>query len=151
MRNRKNYNNLPDSIVMTIVSLIGICFYLMMMYFGVLHPREGTNPVATFIAGTTILGGMSVLSIIIIFIWCYEYWYLDDKLIYSKKIFRKRKVILLDQIEKVEKKVVNALIFSTYHSEAYIIYSTETKIIILLDSNKKYDDLESILKKYINN
>ncbi len=151
MRNKRNYNNLFDSIVMTIVFLFGISFYLTMMYFGVLHPREGTNPVATLIVGTAIFGGSSILCLVMILIWCYEYWYLDDKSITSKKIFRKKKVILLNQIEKVEKKVVNALILGNYSSEAYIIYSKKTKIIILIDSRKKYQDLDNELKKYIDN
>ena len=149
MRNKKIYNNLFDSIVMTIVSLITIGFYLLMMYFGVLHPREGTNPFATFIGGTIIFGGLSVLSLIIVFIYCYEYWYLDDKSISSKKLFRKKKVILISQIEKVEKKVVDALIFSTYKSDAYIIYSSETKITILINNQKNHQDLNDILKKHL--
>lgn len=136
---------------MTIILIIEICFYLTMMYFGVLHPRNGTNPIATLIGGTVIFGGLSVLSVIIIIIWCYEYWYLDDKSIFSKKIFGKKKVILINQIEKVEKKVVNALIFGTYYSEAYIIYSAKTKITILISSIKKYQEIDDELKKYIIN
>ena len=106
MQNKKNYNNLPESIVMTIFLIIVTCFYLIMMYFGVLHPREGTNPIATLVIGTVIFGGISVLSVIIIIIWCYEYWYIDGKSISSKKIFRKKKEILINQIERVEKKLL---------------------------------------------
>lgn len=151
MQNKKNYNNLPESIVMTIISLIVTCFYLIMMYFSAFHPREGTNLIATLIVGTVIIGGLSILSVAIIIIWCYEYWYFDGKSISSKKIFRKKKKILINQIERVEKKVVDALIFGTYQSEAYIIYSAKTKITIIINSEKNYQDLDDELKKYIIN
>ena len=117
MQNKKNYNNLLESIVMTIILIIITCFYLMMIYFGVLHPKAGTNPIITLVVGTVIFGGLLVLSVIIILIWCYEYWYIDGESISSKKIFRKKKKILISQIKRVEKRVVDALIFGTYHSE----------------------------------
>lgn len=151
MRNKKNYNNLFDSIMTMIMFIFCISFYLIMMYFGVLHPREGTNPVAVLIAGTAIFGLMSIILLIIIFKYCFEFWFLNNKIIYSKKLFQKRKIICLDQIEKVEKRKINAWILGNYSSEAYIIYSSKTKIIILIGDKKKYQDLDDELKKYINN
>ncbi len=151
MRNKKNYNNLFDSIMTVIIFIFCISFYIIMIYFGVLHHREGTKPVATLIAGTAIFGLISIILLIIIFKYCFEFWFLDNNIIYSKKLLQKRKIIYLDQIEKVEKTKINAWVLGNYSSEAYIIYSTKTKIIILIDSKKKYQELNDELKKYINN
>lgn len=71
------------------------------------------------------------------------------KLFIVKKLLQKRKIIYLDQIEKVDKTKINAWVLGNYSSEAYIIYSTKTKIIILIDSKKKYQDLDDVLKNYI--
>lgn len=149
MRNKKNYNNLFDSIMTVIIFIFCISFYIMMIYFGVLHPREGTNPIATLIAVTAIFGLISIILLIIIFKYCFEFWFLDNEIIYSKKLLKKRKIIYLDQIEKVDKTKINAWVLGNYSSEAYIIYSTKTKIIILIDSKKKYQDLDDVLKNYI--
>lgn len=151
MKNKKNFNNLFDSIIVTLVLILGISLYLLMMYFGVLHPREGTNPIATLIVGTVYVGGLLLIGIVIFLIYCYEYWYFDDKLIFSKKILGKRKIILFDQIEKVEKKKIQSLVFGLYSSEVYVIYSAKTKITISKSSRKNYDDLDNIMKKYIDN
>lgn len=149
MRNKKNYNNLFDSIMTVIIFIFCISFYIMMIYFGVLHPREGTNPIATLIVGTAIFGLISIILLIIIFKNCFEFWFLDNKIIYSKKLLQKRKIIYLDQIEKIDKTKINAWVLGNYSSVAYIIYSTKTKIIILIDSKKKYQDLDDVLKNYI--
>jgi len=118
----------------------------MMIYFGVLHPREGTNPIATLIVGTAIFGLISIILLIIIFKNCFEFWFLNDKIIYSKKLFQKRKIIYLNQIEKVEKKKIQAWVLGNYFSEAYIIYSAKNKIIVLINNRKRYHDLEKELK-----
>ncbi len=151
MKNKNNFNNLFDSILLTLMTLSYISFYFVSMYYGVLHPREGTNPIAALVGLTITFGGGSIVCITMLIIGCYEYWYLDDVSITSKKIFRKKKVILLNQIEKVEKKTVNAIIFCNYSCEAYIIYSGKTKIIIYINNKKKIQDLENELKKYIDN
>lgn len=83
MRNKKNYNNLFDSIMTVIIFIFCISFYIMMIYFGVLHPREGTNPIATLIAVTAIFGLISIILLIIIFKYCFEFWFLDNEIIYS--------------------------------------------------------------------
>jgi len=149
MRNKKNYNNLFDSIMTVIIFIFCISFYIMMIYFGVLHPNETTNPIVLFIIGTTLFVPIIIILLIITFKYCFEFWFLDNKIIYSKKLLQKRKIIYLDQIEKVDKTKINAWVLGNYSSEAYIIYSTKTKIIILIDSKKKYQDLDDVLKNYI--
>jgi hypothetical protein len=96
-------------------------------------------------------GGIISLTITLIIKDCYEYWFLSNDSIISKKLFSKRKVIKLAEVEKVEKKIVSALILGTYKSEAYVIYSNIHKIVILIDKRKKYPELDYKLAKFINN
>ena len=117
-----------------------------MIYYGVIHPKEGTNPTAVLLLSTLVFGAMSIVCATLIIMFCYEYWYLSEDLIYSKKLFRKRVVINLNEIEKVEKKVVPALVMSVYKSDAYIIYANNKKIVVLIDEGKKLHDLESELE-----
>ncbi len=151
MKNKKNFNNLFDSILTVLLFIGSISFYLLLIYVGVLHPKEGTNPVVVLIGLTSTIGLISITLLVIIFIWCFEYWSFNDKIIYSKKLLQKRKIIYLDQIEKVEKKKVSALVYGSYSSEAYIIYSGKVKITILINERKKYKYLDEELKKYISN
>lgn len=146
MRNKKNFNNLFDSIITIIILIFCIFFYLTMMYFGVLHPNETTNPIVLFIIGTTLFVPIIIILLIITFKYCFEFWFLNDKIIYSKKLFQKRKIIYLNQIEKVEKKKIQAWVLGNYFSEAYIIYSAKNKIIVLINNRKRYHDLEKELK-----
>lgn len=151
MRNKRHYNNLLDSIITFVVLLLDLSIYLLMLYYGVLHPREGTNPMVALIAGTAVFGLPSIFLLIVIIVWCFGYWFMNDKMIYSKKLFWKKKIIYLDQIEKVEKKKITAWVLGIGSSEAYIIYSGKTKITILINEKKKYKDLDDELKKYLNN
>jgi hypothetical protein len=93
---------------------------------------------------------MILTSIVLIVKGCYEYWILFDDALVSKKIFCKRTEIKLTEIQKVEKKIVPALVLGIYKSEAYIIYSKNEKIIILIDNKKNYSDLNFELTKFIN-
>ena len=55
----------------------------------------------------------------------------------------------LVEIKKVEKKTISAFVLGTYKSEAYIIYSSDKKIVILIGKRKKYFELENVLTKFI--
>ena len=79
----------------------------------------------------------------------YEYWILFDDSILSKKLFSKKVIIKFTEIEKVEKKVVPALVLGMYKSEAYIIYSKVNKIVILTDERKKFPELDSQLTEFM--
>ena len=149
MRNKKNYNNLFDSICMTILFFACLAIYLVMLWFGVINPKEGTNPIASLIISTVFFGGMITITTFLIIKFCYGYWILlDDSIIY-KKLFSKRRQIKLAEINKVELKTIPALILGTYKSKAYIIHSNDKKIVILLKEGKNYSELSSELTKFI--
>ena len=150
MRNKRNFNNLFDSICMTILFFIFLAFYLITIWFGVINHKEGTNPIALLIISTIFFGSMITIAAILIIKYCYEYWTISDDSITSKKIFSKRKLIKLAEIEKVEKKIIPALVLGTYKSEAYIIYSAINKIVILISDRKKHSELDTVLIRFIN-
>lgn len=151
MKNKTNYNNLFDSICLTLLFALGIISYLIIIWFGVVNYSEGTNPTATLLVSTFLFVPMIVITVVFLILHCYEYWILTDDFILSKKVFKKKTIIFLKEIIKVEKKTVPALIIGLYKSEAYIIYSSDKKIVILINKNKEitYTDLNYELNKFI--
>lgn len=57
---------------------------------------------------------------------------------------------MLSEIEKVEKKIVPALVFEVFRSEAYVIYFKTERIVILIKEKKDYSELDKELAKLIN-
>lgn len=149
MRNKKNYNNLFDSICMTILFFVCLVFYLVILWFSVINSNEGTDPLVSLVISTAVFGVMITITAFLIIKFCYGYWVLlDDSIIY-KKLFSKRRKIKLAEINKVEQKTIPALILGIYKSEAYIIHSNNIKIVILIKDGKKYSELSSELAKFI--
>ena len=149
MRNKRVYNNLFDSICMTILFFVCLVFYFVVLWFGVINAKEGINPTALLIISTIVFCTMITITTLLIIKCCYGYWILMDDSIIYKKLFSKRRQIILTEINKVEKKTIPALILGTYKSEAYIIYSNDMKIVILIRGGKKYSELSSELTKFI--
>ena len=149
MRNKRNYNNLFDSICMTILFFVCLAFYLTIIWFGVIHSNEGTNPIALLIISTIVFGIMITITIFLIIKYCYGYWILLDDSIICTKLFSKRRKMKLIEIKKVEKKTISAFVLGIYKSEAYIIYSSDKKIVILIGKRKKYFELDNVLTKFI--
>ena len=150
MRNKKNFNDLFDSICMTLLFFVCLAFYLVIIWFGVINSKKGTSSIALLIISTIVFCFMITTTLILIIKCCYEYWILLVDSIISKKLFSKRRVIKLAEIEKVEKNIIPAIVLGIYKSEAYIIYSNANKIVILTDERKKYSKLEDKLAKFIN-
>ncbi len=150
MKDKKVFNNLFDSVCVTLLLFACLAFYLIIIWFGVLNVKEDANTVATMIIATLFFGVMSTITTVLIIIGCYEYWFLSDEYIYSKKIFRKKVAIKLSEIDKVEKKIVPAIVLGVYKSEAYIIYSKNKRISILTNGRRKFSDLDSELSKFTN-
>ncbi len=93
MRNKKNYNNLFDSICMTILFFVYLVFYLVILWFGVINSNEGNNPITLLIISTIFFGVMMAITIFLIIKFCYEYWIiLDDSIIYKKLFLKKEKL-----------------------------------------------------------
>ena len=151
MRNKKNYDNLFDSICMTILFFVCLAFYLVTLWFGVINSNEGSNPIALLIFSTMFFGVILTIATFLIVKFCYGYWILSDDSIVYKQLFSKRTEIKIKEIEKVEKKLVSALVLGIYKSEAYIIYSSDRKIVILITERKKYPELEYAVAGFIKN
>ena len=146
---QKNYNNLFDSICMTILFFVCLVFYLVILWFSVINSNEGTDPLVSLVISTAVFGVMITITAFLIIKFCYGYWILlDDSIIY-KKLFSKRRKIKLAEINKVEQKTIPALILGIYKSETYIIHSNTIKIVILIKDGKKYSELSSELAKFI--
>ena len=143
MRNKKVYNNLAESILVTLLMCVFFAFYFLCLWFGVIHAKEGTDPIFTLIASTVVFGGGAVAALIIIVIECYGYWILSDDSLICKKLFRKRRQIKLTEISKVEKKSVYTLF--TCKCDAYFIYSNNYKTVVLINEAKRYSEMFSEL------
>ena len=151
MKNKKKFNNLLDSIFATILLVVAMIMYGDLIWFGVIHYRVGANPIAALISSTAVFGPMIIIIAFMIVKYGYEYWILSDDSIISKKLFAKRKTIKLTEIVRVEKKIVYALIFDDFKSEAYVIYSDKHTITILLNERrKKYPELDCELAEFLN-
>ena len=149
MRNKRIYNNLFDSICMTIFSFVVLIFYLVTIWFGVINSEEAINPFALLIISTVFFGVMLTITTFLIIKYCYGYWILSDDSIIYQKLFSKKRKMKLAEIEKVDKKMISAFILGTYKSEAYIIHAGDMKIVILIGENKKYSELDFELAKFI--
>ncbi|MBQ7376484.1 MAG: hypothetical protein IJW52_06335 [Clostridia bacterium] len=149
MRNKRNFNNLFDSICITLLLLVLVVLYLVAVWFGVINSKEGTDLVIAMIAFTIILGIAIAITITLMIKRCYEYWIMSDDSIISKKLFSRKVIIKFSEIERVEKKIVPALVLGLYKSEAYVIYSKSKKIVILTGGRKKFFDLEFELDIFI--
>ena len=136
---KKNFNNLLDSVLTTLHLLIWCVAYFFVFYSVVFHPQDGKNNTLILIV-FTIICGISILSLsVLIFIYCYEYWVINDEYILSKKLFRQKRIIKIDQITSITKKEINALIYSVFKSDAYIITNGKDTIKILInDKNELY-------------
>ena len=150
MKNKKVFQNLFYSICVTLLLLLCMLIYSLALWFAVLNPSEGMNPIAALIAFTSIFGTSIVCIIVIIIKLGYTYWILLDDSIAFKKLFRKKIIIKFDEIIKVEKKTVTALILGVYKCEAYVIDDGRKTINILIDKNKTAIKLlETEISKFI--
>ena len=149
MRNKRNYNNLYESIVFTIPFFLFLAFYLLSLWLGVINFNEYNDPIVLLISSTIILGGFMAMAAFVIIKYCYAYWILLDDSIVYKKLFRKKIQIKLAEINIVEQKTIQSIIDPSFLRDAYIIYSNHIKIDILLQYGKDYSDLNSELAKFI--
>ena len=117
----KKFNNLFDSIIMTILSFFSIVLLLSTEIFGVIQNDNNEHKLVTSIIIFSTIGLASITSIIAILKHCYEYWGFDERGVYSKKPFCKKVFIEYRDIKKIEKKVVKALVLEIFKSEAIVI------------------------------
>ncbi len=150
-QNKKNYNNLMDSIVITISLVVAIILLVLPISLAVSgHVLEGTNTKALIIAMSAIFGTSSLILFYLLIRHCYgHYMIYDDRIVY-RNIYSK-KIILYCDIKKMEIKEGNALILGTYKTEMLSI-SDEKSIIKIYINDKNKDSIlnfTEILKEYI--
>lgn len=143
---KRNYNNLFDSICITVLLFVLILFYCIAVYFAVITAREGTNPVVAFISLSLILFGGALICFGLLIWDGYGYWNIDENRILYKKFLRKKIIIPLSMKYNVEKKIKSALILGAYKTYAYVIeFKNQKAIIYINEKNENY--LDNLFKK----
>ena len=141
----KRFNNLFDSVVISVFAVFEVALATM-AFIGINTGYVTKNkPLGNAICAV-IFGIMIFVTVVLIMKYCYEYWSVSNNRIQSKKPLRKKVVIGISEITKIEKKQVTALIFGMYQSEAYVIYSSHAKITILINKQN-----EKLLKEQFEN
>lgn len=141
---KKNFNNLIDSIIMTIFTILEIIVYI---YFVLIFKGNTQHHLLAFLIFTLLFGIPSIVCIISIILGCYGYWCIDGDVIYSKKLFSKKVCINVNDIVTINKKVISAVIFETFKIEAYNIISKDKTIKIYNHKNKNLETLISLLNE----
>lgn len=145
---KRNYNNLFESILTTILLNFYFGFYCFSIYSGVIRAREGTNLVVTFIVCTLIFFGGTIILFGMLIWDGYSYWNVDENRILYKRFLRKKIIIPLSAEFKVEKKTKSAFIMYEGYTDAYFIEFNNQKAIIYINE-KNEDYLEGLFGKYI--
>ena len=148
MKNKKVFNNLYDSILLTLSLLAMVAILFCGIYFGVVNRLENTRDIVVALILLSPLVLLTISCTVIFVNNCYGYWILSEHSICSKKLLRGKVTIKLNEIDKVEKKTIPALIFGIFESDAYIIHSKGQKIEILLKEKRDYFDLDNKLANF---
>lgn len=140
--NRKRYNNLKDSIAITIfLVVVVICLVLPISLTLTGRIKENLDPKAVIIVISSLFGSMCIILLCLIIKECYGYYIIyDDKILY-RNLYSK-KIIMYEDIKKVEIKEEGAFVLGTYKAEVLSIYGKKSVIKIYI--NKK--NREEILK-----
>ena len=148
---KKQYNNLMDSIVITIFLVVAIIMLVLPISLAITgNVKEGTNIKAVIIAAPAIFGTISLILLYWIIRHCYGYYVICENRIIYRNIYSKKTIMFCD-IKKIEIKEGNALILGTYKTEMLCIYGEKTVIKIFINDKNKDKILKfaEILKEYI--
>ncbi len=136
-QNKKYYNNLMDSITVTVSLIVATIFLVLPIVLAVTgNVLEGTNIKALIIAISLIFGSMCVLFIYCIIRFCYGFYIIQEDRIIYRNLYSKR-TILYQDILKIEVKEEFALVLGIYKSEKLIVYGTKTIIKIFMNNKNK--------------
>ena len=100
-----------------------------------------------FLIFTLLFGIPSLVCVVSIILGCYGYWYIENDIIYTKKLFSKKIFINVNDIVTINKKEISAVIFETFKTDAYIIKSKNQTIKIYITKSKNLEILTSLLKE----
>ncbi len=141
MKNKKTFNNLAYSITNSIFLLFAI--YLL------LYTYNATDILPYRIFVCLLFGSMCIFMGSLSILYGYHYWYLGETYIYFKKRFRKKIIINLEEIEKVEKAWFRDNISCSKRLYGYIIYSKGKKINVAIHKKRKLNDLQAVLSRFL--
>lgn len=147
MYKKKNFNNLFDSIVLCFLALGLVGVYSLTIIGGKIN--ENTNKIVLYTASSIIFIPMIIITIIGILFFCFEWWKIDENSVSSKKLFKKKVIIRLEDIKSVTKEEVGAVILGMGKTDAIVIKSSTEKIVIYLNKNISIEVIEKLLKKSI--
>ena len=143
---KRVFNNLFDSIIMVILAIIILGAFFLVVVFGGIK-NENTNKVAVYICSSLVFIPMFITAICLIILHCFEWWIIDEGYICSKKPFRRKVIIRLDEIISVNEEEIWAFILELYKTNAIVIKSQTKKIIIYLNKKITSDYIMKELKK----
>lgn len=146
----KKYNNLFDSICMTILTLLFFSAGVCCEYFGVITNDNNINKIGTSVIIITFFVLSTIVSLSLIFKFCYEKWWMEDDAICSKKLLHRPIKIKFNEIDFIDESIVPALIFDTFKSEAIIIKGKNKTITILKNKYVEKNKLSETIKNKTN-
>ena len=122
---KKHINVVFDSVVISVL-LVLVAGLLAASVYGC-HASGNTGGLITSIClyGSAFLGLVAVLLVC-----CYEYWYVDENVVTSRKLVGKLKTIPREDIRLVGQEKLRTLL--NLERDAYIVYSTSCVITIFI-------------------
>lgn len=136
-QNKKYYNNLIDSITVTVSLSVAIILLVIPIVLAVTgNVLEGTNIKVLIIAISLIFGPICALLIYCIIRYCYGFYIIQEDRIIYRSLYSK-KMIAYQDILKIEVKEEFALVLGIYKSEKLIVYDAKTIIKIFMNNKNK--------------
>ena len=135
---KKHFNNLYDSILITLLLLVTMILLLISVYACSLY----LNLKVTVAIGS-LWGSMCITLIVLMLIYGYQYWIIESDRIILKNLLGKPKIIFREQITSVQKKKVCTIL--NYPCDAFVIETPTTRIAIFMNKGNK-EVLETYFK-----
>lgn len=122
---KKHVNLMFDSILISVL-LFFVAALLVASAYGC-HIQGNT---AGMITGICLYGGIFLGLVAVLLVCCYEYWYVDENVVVTRKLVGKQTVIPRDEIKLAEQTKARALF--NYERDAYVVYSTHGVVTIFI-------------------
>ena len=141
---KKQFKNLIESIIVSIVFLILLCFTVITFYGSVIMQTTANQKTGGLI-GTGMMFLFTLIALSIIIDKGYEYWYIKNNAFHYKKLFRKSISIQIQEITKVKVCTIEDFMIWFSTKTGYTIFTEKTNITITV--TKK---IQHSLMKYYN-
>ena len=135
---KKHFNNLYDSILITLLLVVVIVLAVISVYACSLYQNWKVA-----VAIGALFGSVCIASIVLILIYGYQYWTLENDRIILKKLLGKPQIMFREQITSIQKKKVRTIL--NYSCDAFVIETPTTRIAIFVNKGNK-EILETYFK-----